>query len=87
MIGILYIVKEQILSRQIKLPNYTSQFGKTIMITGRGRGIGEHAVRKLVKLGARVISGCRKLEFAIQKFQDCPMDGPVSDSLEVIILI
>ena len=78
-IGAVYIVKEQILRRPRYLPPYSSQSGKTILITGggRGRGIGEQAVKKLVKLGARVIMGCRSPELVKKKFDDTFKDYAV----------
>ena len=82
-IGALYVVKEQILSRPRSLPPYSSQRGKTILITGGGRGIGEQAVKKLVKLGVRVIMGCRSPEVVKKKFDDTFKDHAVSGSWEV----
>jgi len=83
LIGAVYIVKEQIISRARSLPSYPSQTGKTVLITGGGRGIGEQAVKKLVRLGARVILGCRSPELVKKKFEDAFKDHAVSGSVEV----
>ena len=82
-IGALYVVKEQILSRPRSLPPYSSQRGKTILITGGGRGIGEQAVKKFVSLGARVIMGCRNPDIVKKKFDDIFKDHSVGGSVEV----
>jgi len=83
LIGAVYIVKEQILRRPRSLPPYSSQSGKTVLVTGGGRGIGEQAVKKLVKLGCRVIMGCRSPEVVQKKFDDTFKDHAVSGSWEV----
>ena len=44
--------------------------GRTIVITGGGRGIGEEAVKKFLAAGARVIIGCRSPENVHKKFDD-----------------
>jgi len=82
-IGAIYIVKEQILRRPRSLPPYSSQAGKTIVITGGGRGIGEQAVKKLVRLGARVIMGCRSPEMVKKKFDDIFKEDSGDGSVEV----
>eukprot|EP00092_Neocalanus_flemingeri_P010039 GFUD01010820.1.p1 GENE.GFUD01010820.1~~GFUD01010820.1.p1 ORF type:complete len:337 (+),score=131.72 GFUD01010820.1:69-1079(+) len=82
-IGAIYVVKEQILSRPRCLPSYSSQTGKTIVITGGGRGIGEQAVKKLVRLGARVIMGCRSPELVKKKFDEIFNEDSVVGSVEV----
>jgi len=69
-IGAVYIVKEQILKRPRVLPVYPSQAGRNIVVTGGTSGIGIEAIKKLVKLGARVIVGCRTPELAQKKFDD-----------------
>ena len=82
-IGGMYVIKEQILSRPRSLPPYSSQRGKTILITGGGRGIGEEAVKKFVRLGARVIMGCRSPDIVKKKFDDIFKDYSVGGSVEV----
>merc|ERR1712096_229369 len=82
-IGAIYIVKEQILRRPRSLPPYSSQAGKTIVITGGGRGIGEQAVKRLVRLGARVIMGCRSPEMVKKKFDDIFKEDSGDGSVEV----
>lgn len=86
LVGAVYIVKEQILSRPRRLPDYPDQKGKTVVITGGGRGIGEHAVRKMVRLGARVIMGCRSPEIVMKKFEDLTNEESVIGSVEVYYL-
>ena len=44
--------------------------GRTIVITGGGRGIGEEAVKKFLAAGARVIIGCRSPDNVQKKFDD-----------------
>jgi len=83
LIGAIYIVKEQILRRPRSLPSYASQAGRTILITGGGRGIGEQAVKKFVRLGARVILGCRSSELVKKKFEESFKDHVVAGSVEV----
>jgi len=82
-IGAIYVVKEQIIKRPRPLPPYTSQEGKTIVITGGGRGIGEQAVKKLVRLGARVIMGCRSPEVVKKKFYDLNNEDSCNGYVEV----
>eukprot|EP00092_Neocalanus_flemingeri_P028755 GFUD01031219.1.p1 GENE.GFUD01031219.1~~GFUD01031219.1.p1 ORF type:complete len:342 (+),score=105.45 GFUD01031219.1:184-1209(+) len=82
-IGAIYVVKEQILSRPRCLPSYSSQTGKTIVITGGGRGIGLEAVKKLVRLGARVIMGCRSPDLVKKKFDAIIKDYSRGGSVEV----
>ena len=83
LIGAMYLVKEQILRRPRSLPPYPSQTGKTVLITGGGRGIGEQAVKKLVRMGARVIMGCRSPESVKKKFEEAFKDHAVTGSVEV----
>jgi len=82
-IGAIYIVKEQILKRPRTLPPYPTQRGKTFVITGGGRGIGEHAVRKLLELGGRVILGCRSPDSVKKKFDDILKNESLEGSVEV----
>ena len=41
-----------------------------MVITGGGRGIGEEAVKKFLRLGVRVIIGCRSPEKVQTKFEE-----------------
>jgi len=67
MIGSWYMTIENVV-RPRRLPNYVKS-DRTIVITGGGRGIGEEAVRKFLKLGYKVIIGCRSPE-KVQKMYD-----------------
>ena len=49
--------------------------GRTIVITGGGRGIGEEAVKKFLTAGARGIIGCRSPENVQNKFDDLTSGG------------
>jgi len=86
LIGAMLVIKEQILSRPRSLANYPNQSGKTVVITGGGRGIGEHAVKKMVKLGMRVIMGCRSPDIVKKKFEGFTKDENVTGSVEVFHL-
>jgi len=68
-IGAIYLVKENVI-RPRRLPNYEKQEYRTIVITGGGRGIGEEAVKKFLKLNIRVIIGCRSPENVQKKFDE-----------------
>jgi len=68
LIGAFMLLKEQVISRPRKLPEYPDQEGKVVVITGGGRGIGEEAVKKFVSLGASVVLGCRDREGVQAKF-------------------
>jgi len=82
-IGAVYIVKEQILKRPRMPTLYPSQAERNIVITGGSSGIGMEAVKKLVKLGARVIVGCRSHELAQKKFDDMFKPDSSVGSVEV----
>ena len=68
-IGAVYLEKENV-DKPRRLPNYHKQDGRTIVITGGGRGIGEEAVKKFIRLGASVIIGCRYPKRVQKKFDD-----------------
>jgi len=68
-IGAVYLVKENVI-RPRRLPNYDKQENRTIVITGGGRGIGEEAVKKFLKLNIRVIIGCRSPDNVQKKFDE-----------------
>ena len=42
--------------------------GRTVVITGGGRGIGEEAIKKFLSYGMHVIVGCRSPEAVQSKF-------------------
>jgi len=69
MVGAWYLVREQVWDRHRPLPPLPDQAGRTVVMTGGGRGIGEQAVRKLVSSGCHVIVGVRSPDTVRGVFQ------------------
>ena len=53
-----------------------------MVITGGGRGIGEEAVKKFLRLGLRVIIGCRSPEKVQAKFEEEISAGKLAGTVE-----
>ena len=53
-----------------------------MVITGGGRGIGEEAVKKFLRLGVRVIIGCRSPEKVQTKFEEEISDEKLAGTVE-----
>jgi dehydrogenase/reductase SDR family protein X len=66
LVGVAYVVKEQILDRHRKPSIPVDTSGTNIVITGGSRGIGLEAVKKLLALKCRVIVGCRSVDQAAE---------------------
>jgi len=84
-IGAVYLVKENVI-RPRKLGDYPSQAGRTVVITGGGRGIGEEAVKKFLRQGLRVIVGCRSPDKVKASLDQEISDGQLAGSVECLHL-
>jgi len=84
-IGAVYLVKENVI-RPRRLADYPSQAGRTVVITGGGRGIGEEAVKKFLRLGMRVIIGCRSPDRVQAKFEQEISEGKLPGTAECLHL-
>ena len=58
--------------------------GKTVVITGGGRGIGEEAVKKFLRLGVRVIVGCRSPDKVQAQFDQQISEGKLAGTVECL---
>ena len=56
------------------------------MVTGGGRGIGEEAVKKFLRLGLRVIVGCRSPDKVQAKFDQEISEGKLAGTVECLHL-
>lgn len=68
-IGAVYMFKENTYQRPRQLPDYGQLEGRTVVVTGGGRGIGEEAVKKFLRAGLKVICGVRSPESVQAKFE------------------
>ena len=57
-----------------------------MVITGGGRGIGEEAVKKFLRLGMRVIIGCRSPDRVQAKFEQEISEGKLPGTAECLYL-
>ncbi|KAI5738954.1 hypothetical protein M8J77_013144 [Diaphorina citri] len=74
---------QDIVSRKYNKFELPNRSGDVAIITGGGRGIGFHVVKKLLASNMKVVIGCRNVEQVQKKFESEKVSG---DSLEVIHL-
>merc|ERR1711936_867257 len=84
-IGNVMMIKENVF-RPRRLPDYPSQAGRTVVVTGGGRGIGEEAVKKFLRLGVRVIVGCRSPDKVQSNFDRQISEGKLTGTVECLHL-